>query len=82
MSIIIERYYQLLSLLLISEMLECEKICVLELMKESMSCFFAFGNKDLLKGSRQGHLAFSLGFWPLFHVRFMQGGRVVRHLSN
>lgn len=55
MSIIIERYYQLLSLLLISEMLECEKICVLELMKESMSCFFAFGNKDLLKGSRQGH---------------------------
>lgn len=52
------------------------------MMKESMSFFFAFGSKDLPKESRQGHLAFSLRFWPLFNVRFMQGSRVVGHHPN
>lgn len=61
--------------------LEFEKICLRNDEREYV-LFFAFGNKDLPKGSRQGHLAFSLRFWLLFKVRFMQGSRVVRQHPN
>lgn len=78
LSLLTVRYCQLLGLILISEMLEFQKIHVLELMNESMSCFFAFDNKR----SRQGHLAFRLRFWLLFNVRLRQGSRLVRHYPN
>ena len=60
MPIIIERYYQLLSLSLISEMLECEKIC-LRIDEREYVLFLCFWQQR----STEGEQARPFGLQPL-----------------